>query len=315
MKKKILLYTVSFTLTIFLVLLLVFQLAKKDEIELTDEMRVNQPGKTIQLSNGKIYYEWSGPETGEIILMVHGFSTPRFIFYKNVEEFAKAGYRVLAFDHFGRGFSDHLEAIYDKDFFDRELLEFIEKMKLQKPIYLLGYSLGGGIATVFTSRHPEWVKKLILIAPVGFVPEFSGKNKLLLIPGVGEWIMAVIGKKTLLTSFQEDEKRGFLSSEIVKKYTEQLYFKRYRNALLSTMRNYPMQNLKDEYKTLGEKNIPTIILWGTLDSTVPYDGAKKIQEFFPKSKLTAFEGVEHSIVYSHPDKVNQVVLDFVNKKD
>ncbi len=315
MKRKILLSIASFVVLLFFGMLFSFQFATSDEIELADELRSKQSGKTLELSKGKIYYEWYGPETGEVIVMVHGFSTPRFIFYKNVEVFANAGYHVLAFDHFGRGFSDHLDSVYDKDFFDSELLEFLVAMKLQKPIYLLGYSLGGGIATVFTSRHPEWVKKLILIAPVGFVPEFSGRNKLVLIPVLGDWLMAVIGKKNLLSSFQEDANRGLVSNEIVKKYAEQLHFKRYRHALLSTMRNYPMQNLSREYKILGEKDIPTLILWGTLDSTVPYSGASKIQELFPKSKLATFEGVEHSIVYSHPEKLNQMILGFLGNKN
>lgn len=287
--------------------------ATKNEYDLTDTIRSKQKGKIISLPNGKIYYDWHGSENGDIIILVHGFSTPSFVFYKNVDELVNAGYRVLTFDHFGRGYSDHIDAIYDKEFFNEELTNLVKALQIDKPFYLIGYSMGGGIAAVFTSRNPKLVKKLILLAPAGFVPEFSGKNRLALIPYLGEWLMAVVGKKNLMNSFIEDQKKGMLSTEIVQKYKEQLEFKGYRNALLSTMRNYPLQNLSAEYKLLGESNIPTLLIWGTKDSVVPFEGAKKIQQLVSNSKLISLDGVEHSLVYSDSETVNKSILDFLNR--
>ena len=54
--------------------------AGKDEVPLTDTARAAAPGEFADLTDGKLHYVVRGPETGPVILMVHGFSTPHFVF-------------------------------------------------------------------------------------------------------------------------------------------------------------------------------------------------------------------------------------------
>ena len=82
--------------------------------EMNDEVRISLNKEFVKLKNGAIHYGWSGPVDGEVIVMIHGFSTPRFVFMKNVGALAGAGYRVLTYDHYGRGFSDRPTVDYDK---------------------------------------------------------------------------------------------------------------------------------------------------------------------------------------------------------
>ena len=66
--------------------------------QLDDQARANAPGNFISISNGQIHYRWRGPETGPIIIMSHGFSTPNFIFEQNAKALADEGFRVLTYD-------------------------------------------------------------------------------------------------------------------------------------------------------------------------------------------------------------------------
>ena len=90
--------------------------------EMNDEVRTSLNKEFVKLKHGAIHYGWSGPVDGEVIVMIHGFSTPRFVFMKNVGALADAGYRVLTYDHYGRGYSDRPAVDYDKTLYDEELL-------------------------------------------------------------------------------------------------------------------------------------------------------------------------------------------------
>ncbi len=306
--KKILISLVGM-LTLFMIIS--YLAVTANEEALTDDIRGKLSGSVVKLEQGSIYYSWHGPENGPVLVLVHGFSTPQFVFDKNVPVFTKAGFRVLVFDHFGRGYSDRPEGTYDEDFFDKEMTDLFAALKITKPVYLLGYSLGGGIATVFTARHPELVKKLILAAPVGFMNKPSGQNALLLVPLLGEYLFAMVGKDSLISDFKREEKQGYATEKMVRLFAEQFRYKGAWKAMLATLRNYPMHNLKSYYQTIGEQKKPVLLLWGTEDESVFFDGAKKVAAAIPLVKLKSFKGVTHSLVYSHSKMINSEIIDFL----
>ena len=47
--------------------------------EITDETRAAQPGSSVKLDGGSVYYELDGPEQGELIVLIHGMSIPAFV--------------------------------------------------------------------------------------------------------------------------------------------------------------------------------------------------------------------------------------------
>ncbi|MEQ9126282.1 MAG: alpha/beta hydrolase, partial [Alphaproteobacteria bacterium] len=122
----------------------------------------------MQLPGGQIHYQFSGPEDGPLIVMVHGYSTPGFIFDQNAAALREAGFRVLQFDHFGRGWSDRPDTAYDADFYDAELMSLLDTLGISKPVGLVGLSMGGPIVAEFAARHPQRVSKVFLFVPAGF---------------------------------------------------------------------------------------------------------------------------------------------------
>ena len=84
-------------------------------------------GDWTDLSDGNIFYRWFYPEeehaNGETIVMVHGFSTPSFVWGGLIDNFCNSGFQVLVYDHFGRGFSERPRINYDKELYIRSLKE------------------------------------------------------------------------------------------------------------------------------------------------------------------------------------------------
>jgi pimeloyl-ACP methyl ester carboxylesterase len=281
--------------------------------EITPEIRM-RGGDFIALPDGIISYSWKGPQTGEVVVFIHGFSTPKFVFNHNADAMASAGFRVLAFDHFGRGYSDRPDAVYDKDFFDRELLHLLDALKIKKPVHVVGYSMGGGIAAVFAGRHPERVQKLALIAPVGFMPEYSGGEALLLIPGVGEWLMSMVGKTSMIATFQEEVDHRVATPVMLDLFKRQFRYKGWSSALLSTMRNFPMSGLQEDFEKVGKLDMPKLLIWGTKDTAVPFVGANGVLKAISDIKFVPVPHAGHSIVYSHAKVVNRILMNFLDDK-
>ena len=280
---------------------------------MNDNIRTDLNKDFVKLKNGSISYKWSGPVQGEIVVMVHGLSTPRVIFMQNVGALVEAGYRVLTYDHFGYGFSDRPNIKHNKQLYDDELIELLVALGIKTAVNLIGYSMGGGISTIFAANHPERVKRLILMAPVGFILKQSGINKLLLIPVLGEWLMAIVVKKKMIDHYYSEVERGVAPRIMAESFEQQFEYPGVEHAFLSSLRNFPMENLQAEYQQLGENAFPKLLIWGTEDSDTPFAGSEKILRLIPDIQFFKIEGGGHSIPYTHADIVNREIVDFLKK--
>ena len=282
---------------------------------LTSEVRNDLPGEFIELEDGVISYYWKGSQNGHIVVLVHGFSTPKFVWEGNVDALAAAGYRVLVFDHFGRGYSDRPDVTYNDDLYVRELSGLLSGLAIREPVSLVGYSMGGANVISFTARYPERVKQLILIAPAGFVPQQTGLIALVLVPGFGDWLMTMIGESIVMEGVQKEIEAGRAVPDMKVKFKEQLRYRGYLPALLSTMRHYPMNDLHSVYEKVGKSGIPTAAIWGTGDSTVPFAGAKKVKQAIPQVTIYPIEGAEHLLTYDRRAEVNKILIELLGKQD
>ena len=59
------------------------------------------------------------PQKDKIVVLVHGFSSPQFVWDGIAELLVDAGYSVLAYDHFGRGYSERPRIKYDHNLYIR----------------------------------------------------------------------------------------------------------------------------------------------------------------------------------------------------
>ena len=142
--------------------------------ELTPEVRAGLAGEFVQLPDGVVHYELGGPEDGPVVALVHGFSVPYFIWDPTFEALVQAGYRVLRYDLFGRGYSDRPHLRNDKELFNRQLADLLDVLGIKKCLGVIGLSMGGVISANFCVQNPDRVEKLILIDPAGFPVEIPG---------------------------------------------------------------------------------------------------------------------------------------------
>lgn len=277
---------------------------------LSDSDRESISGEFIKLSQGIVHYEVTGPKTGQTVVLIHGLATPYFIWDNNYNALVKAGFRVVRYDHYGRGFSDRPDVVYDINLYDQQLLELLRKLEVKMPVHLVGLSMGGAVAVTFTDRHPEMVSKLGLIAPAGFPIKIPFVIKLAEVPLVSDYFMAVIGDAVLLSeikgAFAEPERL----SEFEEKFKVQMQYRGFKRAILSTLRNMHMHSLSETYKRVGKQKKPVLLIWGRNDHVLPFTNSEKVKEAIPHLKFYAIQGAGHNSNYENPEIVNPLLLRF-----
>lgn len=285
---------------------------------LDDAARAGLEGKTfVRLSDGVTHYRWDGPEDGPPAVLVHGFTSPLFIWDQTAPALAEAGFRVLRYDLYGRGYSDRPAVRYDADLFDRQLLELLDALGLDGPVDLVGLSMGGAITVHFVGRHPERVRRFALIAPAGFlIEDIPLAYRLIALPGIGEWLLKAFGDRAMLAGLSRQiTDNPALAAEFQERYFEQMRFKGYKRALLSTLRHNPLLDLEAEYRRAGATGKPALLVWGDADHVVPYAHHERVQETVPQVHFVGVPGGSHILNYETPDAVNPALLEFLRGED
>lgn len=289
--------------------------------ELDEATRSSVPGSFVWLSDGCTHYELCGPHPlpmGEgtgvraPVVLVHGFSVPYFIWDPTFDFLTASGFRVLRYDLFGRGYSDRPKARYNIDLFCKQLRELVDTLGFEY-INLIGLSLGGPISATFTMRHPERVRKLVLVDPAGAKPvTIPQLLKAATAPGFGELALGLFGSKGLAKGVKSDFYEPAHVKAFVDKYMVQMQYKGFMRAILSTMRHGMLGDFTEIYNKIGEQGTPTLLFWGRDDKTVPFTHSDPIRNVIPQAEFHAFDHCGHIPHYEKPDEANPLLLEFLS---
>jgi len=103
----------------------------------------------------------------------------------------------------------------------------------------------------------------------------------------------MIGKNALIKEFDNHVANGDAPKEMGDGFREQFQYAGVEQALVSTIRNYPMSNMDSEYKQLGKTTMPKLMIWGVKDTVCPITGADTIIRLIPSIQLFTIEDGKH----------------------
>ncbi len=282
--------------------------------ELNDATRQSAGGSFIALTNGITHYELGGNESGDVVVLVHGFSVPYFIFDPTFEFLTRSGFHVLRYDLFGRGFSDRPDTRYNVDLFVRQLKDLLDALRFSRPVDLIGLSMGGPITATFTARHPERVKTLTLIDPAGarslaqtLLP------RMIKLPFIAEAILNLVGGEIIVESNAKDFFDPNLVEHFKARYRVQMQYKGFLRAILSTIRNGMLESFLDVYRQVGKMGKPVLLFWGRNDKTVPLEHGNDLCVAMPNTEFHMIENCGHIPHYEKPEEVNALLLEFLKR--
>jgi pimeloyl-ACP methyl ester carboxylesterase len=271
-------------------------------------------GKFAGLINGELFYQEFKPANpiGQTVVLVHGFSTPSIVWKGVIPFLIEAGFHVISFDHYGRGFSSRPQVDYTKDFYTSTLKELVDFLQIEKKVHLIGYSMGGPIVGYFANENPDQVISVNFIAPAGYMFQRNSQPnfylKILNKPIINKYISVVFpslmygGSSSIKLTTQEDNNK-LSQDELNKVYKEQMKYEGFTRSLISTANNFNLFNTQKMYQELGEKNINASVIWGDADEVVPIDGLKYLRLDYPDINFKIIKNGHHDLTYALPSTV------------
>jgi pimeloyl-ACP methyl ester carboxylesterase len=239
-----------------------------ETIRKDETFRANiKTGAFVKLSAGYTYYEYTNPNADTLLVLVHGFSVPSYIWDSTYQAAVKRGYGALRYDNFGRGNSDNPDVVYDAALFSNQLKELLDALNIAKPIHLVGLSDGGRTISAFAFQYPEKIKSLTYVDAVGFetLPDTAAYPA-----QVTEEEILTFKQKRYPTMAQGQMTDFYDSIPFRgwdKQYTKLMAHQGFVRALISTNKN--RRNLEREHQKIVSSGIPVFAIWGESDTVVP----------------------------------------------
>ena len=187
----------------------------------------------------------------------------------------------------------------------KSLANFLDDFLLFKGlenVFLLGNSLGGHIALLFSKFHPEKVKGLIITGSSGLYENSMGDGY----PKRGDYDYI----KTKSEEVFYDPKVA--TKEIVDEVFETVND---RNKLLKTLAIAKSAIRHNMAKDLPNMQIPTAIIWGAQDSVTPPNVAEEFHSLLPNSSLFWIDKCGHAPMMEHPSRFNEIMYSWMQKNN
>ena len=247
----------------------------------------------------------AGRPGSRAIVLVHGTGGRADRWNRNVDALAAAGFHVLAFDLPGHGFASKGAGLdCSVPGYRKFLADLLDVVKIDKPV-IVGTSLGGHVVASFACEQPERVSGSSCRGSMGLVPlgaeargrvEAGANNQTY--EGVKGKLARVIFDPVLVTQDFIDEEFRINNSHGARES-------------FGTLGRYIGQKLDDD--VVGDRlakltpSLPTLLLWGAEDKTVPLAVGEAAARKLPGSRLVVLHKVAHTSYYERPDDFNNVV--------
>ncbi|ORY52666.1 alpha/beta-hydrolase [Rhizoclosmatium globosum] len=279
------------------------------------------------LSLGRTHYWINGPSNPtsatKRLVLLHGISGTWASMPHVEQALVDAGFQTLAFDIQGRGYSDAptgSAAKYDKDMYSLQLHELMQHVGWDSAS-LLGYSLGGGIATAFAEKHTDKVEDLVLIAPAGLRQNLPAAASILQNPILSPIFLNTIGRRILHRISNNNHSPAFASMPHMQHFTAVqslniLLNPGFIHAYAQTVLNGPIRRMDSTYKAVSDALGDRICcVWGTNDRVVSYKhDSPRFRELCPQATFVSVPG-GHSKVVEEVEVVIPPIIKFLKRTE
>ena len=245
---------------------------------------------------------------GTAVVFLHGLGASMYAWRKNLEPVAAAGFRVIAFDNRGFGFSDKPATGYDNASYARLTVALLDSLHLPDAV-LIGHSMGGAIAAEVAIAHPERVRGLVLIGSAGLGAREPPLFRVGRWPLVGPLLFAFRGRgftERLLKATYADP--GRVSEADVDQYYAPVAEPEYGRALRAVLRSFRFDALAGRLDHIGA---PTLVLWGEADRLIPLTLGRALAAGIPRAAFLSVPRAGHSVQEEAPEEVNRLVIEFL----
>ncbi|HET9689604.1 MAG TPA: alpha/beta hydrolase [Acidimicrobiales bacterium] len=201
---------------------------------------------------------------GMPVLFLHGWALGQHAYKRALKRLVRHGCRVYAPAMPGFGGSDDLPGDrFGLAGYAAWVAEFLDAVGVDEPVFAVGHSFGGAVATKLAHDHPDRVGHLVLVNAVGGSTWLRAGTKVRSMAERPLWhwgmsfptdLLEVRNLVTLVSALVEDALPNAVTNPLVLVRAGQLA----RRA-----------DLTAELGALRERRLPVVVLWGDKDTVVP----------------------------------------------
>ena len=254
-------------------------------------------------SSGGARIAWTESGSGEAVLLVMGFGFGKEMWHRVIPALAER-HRVISFDNRGVGRTVTPRGRWSMETMADDAMAVLDAAG-EQAAHVYGASMGGAIAQAIALNHPERVRSLVLActgarADNGLKPTWKMKLGLQLarfMPMRKRYERLETG----LYGPGVDPAKAAEDIAILKSIPVS------RGGMINQARAIAGFAVLDR---LGEINVPTLVIHGTADKTVPYEMGVQLAQHIKGARLLTLEGAGHGYVTDRTEESNQAVLHF-----
>ncbi|MBF2367829.1 2-succinyl-6-hydroxy-2,4-cyclohexadiene-1-carboxylate synthase [Listeria welshimeri] len=255
------------------------------------------------LVNGQTYYV-TNTVNGEkpVLLMLHGFTGSNKTFQESITHLEEH-FSIVAPDLLGHGKTDSPDEIarYSIERIVDDLVTIIQELKIMQ-CFVLGYSMGGRVATAFASAHPEMVRGLILVSSSPGLAQkdlqesrVQADNRLADMLET-EGIRSFVDYWEKLALFASQE---VLSDELKKRIRLERLAQN-PNGLAMSLRGMGTGKQPSYWNHLADFTFPVLLMTGSLDEKFEKI-AQEMQQLIPNSTHVTVQNAGHAVYLEQPN--------------
>jgi len=265
----------------------------------------------------RIHYQEAGDEKASPLILIHGFISSTLIWSEVFLPLAHAGFRVIAPDLPGYGYSEKpREAEYTIESQARAVLGLMDRLEIKKAT-LVGASYGAAVAAAIALDCPERVDKLILI---GAVTNDEPKKKLLLrisrLPLIGDIVTPLfLGSRWVLRKRMAQMYRRIetqIDEHMIAARHHLLATANTHRAMIKTARRWSANRIEREASLIQQ---PTLLVWGEQDTHIPVSEAYRLRDAIPDARLIVFRRCGHLPPTEYPEKFVEAIAGFCKAEE
>ncbi len=254
---------------------------------------------------------------GRPVFLIHGWPLSADSWDEVAMALVDAGYQTIAYDRRGFGRSDQPWDGYDYDTLADDLADVMRNCGASDAT-LVGFSMGGGEVVRYMAKHAGLnVRSIALISSVVPYMLQAEDNPL----GVPEATFDAMSKAIMkdrarfFASFFEDFFGvGVMSHPVSRELLEWTRSVGMHASLKATVDCVTAFGATDFRPDLKSIHVPTLIIHGTTDKTVPIDATgRAAAAAIPSSTLLEYEGAPHGLFATHRDQLVNDLLAFLKR--
>lgn len=272
------------------------------------------PDELIDVEGHPVYVEDRGPEAAQPVVLLHGFGASSYSWRRVAEELA--GYRVIALDLRGFGFSERPAglAYYTRHGQVEMVRAVLDRLGVERA-NLVGHSYGGAVALTLADRYPDRLRSLALVDPAH--PSYTQRRRKV----VASWrplldlYLRVIAlrpwmvRRVLRDAVADD---ALVTPDLVHAYLRRLRVEGVVRAYRGLTAPVP-ESQEGPPVDLSAIALPTLVVWGEEDRLIAIEDGRRASEDLPCHRFVALPGVGHMAMEEAPQRLAAELRRFLER--